>query len=82
LRCDGVLLSLPPVFTTTHVGTEELLLIAFAILSFFASGLFLAIFFTFSSYSSERYFSFSFLSLELLQEPFQLLIGDPIFELT
>jgi hypothetical protein len=30
----------------THVGTEELLRIAFAILSFFASGLFRAILFT------------------------------------
>jgi hypothetical protein len=60
----------------THVGTEELLLIALAILSFFASGLFRAIFFTCSSYSSERNLSFSFLSLELFQEPFQLLISQ------
>jgi hypothetical protein len=37
----------------THVGTEELLLIALAILSFFASGLFLAILLTFGSHSSE-----------------------------
>ena len=37
----------------THVGTEELLLIAFAILIFFASGLFRAILVTFNSNSSE-----------------------------
>ena len=65
---------------TTHVGTEELLLIAFAILSFFASGLFRAIFFTYCSYSSERNLSFAFLSLELLQKAFQLFIGHPILE--
>jgi len=36
--------------TTTHVGTEELLFIAFAILSFFANGLFRAIFFHLCSF--------------------------------
>lgn len=59
----------------THVGTEELLLIALAILSFFASGLFRAIFFTYRSPLSERNFPFAFLSLELFQEAFQLFIG-------
>jgi hypothetical protein len=64
LRCAGVRLTFPPVLTTVHVGTEELLFIALAILSFFPSGLFRAIFITCAALS-ERYFPFSLLSLQL-----------------
>jgi hypothetical protein len=51
------------------VGTEELLFIALAILSFFASGLFRAMFITCAALS-ERYFSFPLFLLQLYQERF------------
>ena len=71
-RCFGVRRTLPPVLIIVQVGTDELLFMALAILSFFARCLFLAIDFTCSS--SKRDFTFAFLALNLLEQRLELLV--------